>query len=83
MAKIRVVREQGCFVAYLNDVRIAKKESTGVIWRLPGVRLKIDWDAVDGVSAAPETSEDAKPSLIKGRGIRLVDRVTGRFVKAR
>ena len=139
---IRVVREQGSLVAYKGKVRVAKRDTSGVVWWFcPGVRLKIDWDAVEDNPVKPvpvkaditpntmsdtitdtitDTTTDAttntmtdtitddppvvkadvdnneprvektnaksnEPRLtevqVKGRGVRLFDKVTGRFVK--
>ena len=131
---IRVVKEQGSLVAYKGKVKVAKRDTSGVVWWFcPGVRLKIDWDAVednpvkpvavkadamiditpntmsDGITDATTDAITDDPSVVKadvnnnephvektnaksneprltevqvkGRGVRLFDKVTGRFVK--
>jgi len=91
---IRVVKEQGSLVAYKGDIKIARRDGSGVVWWFSELRLAIDWDNAEGLppvnvgdeksNSAPEGSEALIEKVgVKNRGIRLMDKITGRFVSSK
>ena len=85
-----MVREQGYLAAYQGEVLVARKDSSGVVWWSTGWKLNIDW-AVENESEIESaemdlesnTTESAKVLKVKDRGLRLFDKVTGRFVSSK